>query len=145
MPTTRRSRTVADVPERVWETVSDPYHLPRWWPRVERVEAVRGDQFTEVLTTDRGRSVRADFRVVESRAPERRAWEQEVAGSPFERIMVSARFEVALAPADGGTRVTLAVRQQMRGTARFAGWIVRRGTRRVLDEALGALGSLHGA
>jgi len=145
MPTTRRSRTVADVPERVWETVSDPYHLPRWWPRVERVEAVSGDHFTEVLTTDRGRSVRADFRVVESRAPERRAWEQEVAGSPFERIMASARFEVALAPDDGGTRVTLAVRQQMRGTARFAGWIVRRGTRRVLDDALGALGSLHGA
>jgi uncharacterized protein YndB with AHSA1/START domain len=145
MPTTRRSRTVADVPERVWETVSDPYHLPRWWPRVERVEAVRGDHFTEVLTTDRGRSVRADFRVVESRAPERRAWEQQVAGSPFERIMVSARFEVALAPDEGGTRVTLAVRQQMRGTARFAGWIVRRATRRVLDDALGALGSLHGA
>jgi uncharacterized protein YndB with AHSA1/START domain len=145
MPTTRRSRTVADVPERVWETVSDPYHLPRWWPRVERVEAVVGDRFTEVLTTDRGRSVRADFRVVESRAPELRVWEQEVAGSPFERIMVSARTEVALAPDGDGTRVTLAVRQKMRGTARFAGWIVRRGTRHVLDEALRALEELHGA
>jgi uncharacterized protein YndB with AHSA1/START domain len=145
MPTTRRSRTVADVPERVWETVSDPYHLPRWWPRVERVEAVVGDRFTEVLTTDRGRSVRADFRVVESRAPELRAWEQEVAGSPFERIMASARTEVALAADGDGTRVTLAVRQRMRGTARLAGWIVRRGTRRVLDEALRALGELHGA
>jgi uncharacterized protein YndB with AHSA1/START domain len=145
MPTTRRSRTVADVPERVWETVSDPYHLPRWWPRVERVEAVVGDRFTEVLTTDRGRSVRADFRVVESRAPELRAWEQEVAGSPFERIMASARTEVALVADGDGTRVTLAVRQRMRGTARLAGWIVRRGTRRVLDEALGALGELHGA
>ena len=145
MPTTRRSRTVADVPERVWETVSDPYHLPRWWPRVERVEAVTDDRFTEVLTTDRGRSVRADFRIVESRAPERRAWEQEVAGSPFERIMVSARTEVVLAREDRGTRVTLAVRQQMRGTARFAGWIVRRGTGRVLDEALGGLESIHGA
>ena len=145
MPTTRRSRTLADVPERVWETVSDPYHLPRWWPRVERVEAVTGDRFTEVLSTDRGRSVRADFRVVESRAPERRAWEQDVAGSPFERIMISARTEVVLARAERGTRVTLAVRQQMRGTARFAGWIVRRGTRRVLDEALGGLESIHGA
>ena len=145
MPTTRRSRTVADVPERVWETVSDPYHLPRWWPRVERVEGVRGDQFTEVLTTDRGRSVRADFRVVESLAPERRAWEQEVAGSPFERIMVGARTEVLLAPDGAGTRVTLAIRQQMRGTARFAGWMVRRATRRVLDEALTALEGLHGA
>jgi uncharacterized protein YndB with AHSA1/START domain len=145
MPTTRRSRTVADVPERVWETVSDPYHLPRWWPRVERVEAVSGEHFTEVLSTDRGRSLRADFRVVESRAPERRAWEQEVAGSPFERIMVSARTEVQLAPEGAGTRVTLAIRQQMRGTARLAGWIVRRGTRRVLDEALGALEALHDA
>jgi uncharacterized protein YndB with AHSA1/START domain len=145
MPTTRRSRTVADVPERVWETVSDPYHLPRWWPRVERVEAVVGDRFTEVLTTDRGRSVRADFRVVESRAPELRVWEQEVAGSPFERIMASARTEVALAPDGDGTRVTLVVRQKMRGTARFAGWIVRRGTRHVLDEALRALEELHGA
>ena len=145
MPTTRRSRTVADVPERVWETVSDPYHLPRWWPRVERVEGVRGDHFTEVLTTDRGRSVRADFRVVESLAPERRAWEQEVAGSPFERIMVGSRTEVVLAADGAGTRVTLAIRQQMRGTARFAGWMVRRATRRVLDEALRALEGLHGA
>jgi uncharacterized protein YndB with AHSA1/START domain len=144
MPTTRRSRTVADVPERVWETVSDPYHLPRWWPRVERVEAVTGDRFTEVLSTDRGRSVRADFRVVESRAPERRVWEQEVAGSPFERIMVSGRTEVQLAPDGAGTRVTLTIRQRMRGTARLAGWVVRRGTRRVLDEALGALEGLHG-
>ena len=144
MPTTRRSRTVADVPERVWETVSDPYHLPRWWPRVERVEGVRGDHFTEVLTTGRGRSVRADFRVVESLAPERRAWEQEVAGSPFERIMAGARTEVLLAPDGAGTRVTLAIRQQMRGTARFAGWMVRRATRRVLDEALRALEGLHG-
>jgi uncharacterized protein YndB with AHSA1/START domain len=144
MPTTRRSRTVADVPERVWETVSDPYHLPRWWPHVERVEAVTADHFTEVLSTDRGRSVRADFRVVESRAPERRAWEQEVGGSPFERIMVSGRTEVQLAPEGAGTRVTLTIRQQMRGTARLAGWVVRRGTRRVLDEALGALEGLHG-
>ena len=145
MPTTRRSRTVAAVPERVWETVSDPYHLPRWWPRVERVEAVTDEHFTEVLSTDRGRSVRADFRIVESRAPELRIWEQEVAGSPFERIMFSARFEVALAPHADGTRVTLVVRQKMRGTARSAGWIVRRGTRKVLDDALRALEGLHGA
>ena len=145
MPTTRRSRTVAAVPEQVWETVSDPYHLPRWWPRVERVEAVTDEHFTEVLSTDRGRSVRADFRIVESQAPERRVWEQEVAGTPFERIMFSARTEVVLAPRDGGTRVTLVLRQQMRGTARTAGWIVRRGTRKVLDDALRALEDLHGA
>jgi carbon monoxide dehydrogenase subunit G len=145
MPTTRRSRMVADVPERVWETVSDPYHLPRWWPRVERVESVTAEHFTEVLTTERGRSVRADFRVVDSRPPERHAWEQELAGSPFERIMTAARTEVGLAPEGDGTRVTVLVRQDMRGTARFGGFMVRRATRRVLDEALTALEGLHGA
>jgi carbon monoxide dehydrogenase subunit G len=145
MPTTRRSRTVADVPDRVWETVADPHHLPRWWPRVERVEAVSAERFTEVLSTERGRSVRADFRVTDSRAPEHRAWEQELAGSPFERIMMAARTEVDLAPDGDGTRVTVAVRQDMRGTARFGGFMVRRATRRVLDEALAALEGLHGA
>src|ERR687888_304392 len=125
MPTTRRSRTVADVPERVWETVSDPYHLPRWWPRVERVEAVVGDRFTEVLTTDRGRSVRADFKVLESRAPERRVWEQELVGTPFERVFAVARTEVALAPDGEGTRVTLVVRQRLRGAARLGGCWMR--------------------
>jgi carbon monoxide dehydrogenase subunit G len=145
MPTTRRSRTVAAVPEQVWHTVSDPYHLPRWWPRVERVESVTDDRFTEVLTTERGRSVRADFRVVDSRAPEHHAWEQELAGSPFERIMTAARTDVRLAPEGDGTRVTVLVRQDMRGTARFGGFMVRRATRRVLDEALTALEGLHGA
>ena len=85
MPTARRSRTLAAPPERVWEIVGDPHHLPRWWPRVTRVEAVTDEHFTEVLATEDGRSLRADFRVVDSRAPERRAWEQEVEGTPFER------------------------------------------------------------
>jgi carbon monoxide dehydrogenase subunit G len=145
MPTTRRSRTVAAVPDRVWEIVGDPYHLPRWWPRVERVEGVTEDHFTQVLTTERGRSVRADFRIVESVAPERRAWEQELAGSPFERIMAAARTEVRVEPEGAGSRVTIHVRQRMRGTARFGAWMVRRATRRQLDDALTALGDLHGA
>jgi uncharacterized protein YndB with AHSA1/START domain len=145
MPTARRSRTIGAAPERVWATVGDPHHLPRWWPRVERVEGVSRDRFTEVLGTDRGRSVRADFRVVESSAPARRVWEQELAGSPFERVFSAARTEVALEPADGGTRVTIVVRLRMRGPGRLGGWVVRRATRRVLDEALGALEALHGA
>jgi carbon monoxide dehydrogenase subunit G len=145
MPTARRSRTIAAAPQRVWATVGDPHHLPRWWPRVERVEAVSRDHFTEVLGTQAGRSVRADFRVVESRAPARRVWEQEVAGSPFERLFAAARTEIALAPDGGGTRVTVVVRQRLRGAARLGGWVVRRATGRVLDQALDALEELHGA
>jgi carbon monoxide dehydrogenase subunit G len=144
MPTARRSRTVAAPPERVWGTVGDPYHLPRWWPRVQRVEGVTDEHFTEVLGTDDGRSLRADFRVVVSREPEHRAWEQELAGTPFERLFSAASTEVSLTPEAAGTRVTLVVRQQLRGTARLGGFMVRRATRRVLDEALQALEALHG-
>jgi carbon monoxide dehydrogenase subunit G len=144
MPIARRSRTVAAPPERVWATVGDPHHLPRWWPRVQRVEGVTAEHFTEVLGTDHGSSLRADFRVVASRAPERRAWEQELAGTPFERVFAAASTEVSLTPEAAGTRVTLVVRQQLRGSARLGGFMVRRATRRVLDEALEALEALHG-
>jgi uncharacterized protein YndB with AHSA1/START domain len=144
MPTARRSRTVAAPPERVWRVVADPHHLPRWWPRVTRVEAVSDEHFTEVLATKDGRSLRADFRVTDSRAPERRAWRQEVEGTPFERVFAASSTEVKLLPEGEGTRVTLVMRQQLRGSARMGGFMVRRATGRVLDEALQALEALHG-
>lgn len=144
MPVARRSRTVAAPPERVWEVVGDPHHLPRWWPRVTRVEAVTGEHFTEVLATQDGRSLRADFRVVDSRPSERRAWEQELEGTPFERVFAALSTEVKLLPDGEGTRVTLVVRQRLRGSARMGGFMVRRATGRVLDEALDSLEALHG-
>ena len=54
--------------ERVWALVSDPHHLPRWWPRTLRVEDVRQVQggrrsrWTTVLGTERGTGVRVDYR-----------------------------------------------------------------------------------
>ena len=141
-----RSRVVAAAPDDVWATVADPYHLPRWWPRVERVELVQGDGFTQLLRTDKGRAIRADFRVVQSRRPELRRWRQEVAGTPFEGILVSAETAVQLEPAgDNATRVTLSSDQKLRGMARFGGFMVRRATRRSLDGALEGLERLHGA
>jgi carbon monoxide dehydrogenase subunit G len=141
-----RSRVVAAAPDDVWATVADPYHLPRWWPRVERVELVQGDGFTQLLRTDKGRAIRADFRVVQSRRPQVRRWRQEVEGTPFEGILVSAETEVRLEPAgDAATRVTLASEQKLRGMARFGGFMVRRATRRSLDGALEGLERLHGA
>jgi uncharacterized protein YndB with AHSA1/START domain len=145
VPTARRSRTIGAAPERVWETVGDPHHLPRWWPRVQRVEGVRRDRFTEVLQTKSGRLLRADFRVVESRAPARRVWEQQLEGSPFERVFRTSRTEVALEPDAAGTLVTIVVALRLRGPGRFGGWVVRRATGRLLDDALGALEALHGA
>ena len=132
-------------PEAVWRTIADPHHLPRWWPRVQRVEGVAGERFTEVLGTDKGRSVRADFSVLESRAPEVRRWRQDVSGTPFERLLRSAETEVRLAPDDtGGTRVTLTLRQRLRGVGVLGGFMVGRANRRVADEALAALARLHG-
>ena len=140
-----RSRVVAAPPEDVWATIGDPYHLPRWWPRVERVELVRGDGFTQLLRTDKGRAIRADFRVVQSRRPELRRWRQEVAGTPFAGILERSETEIRLEPAgDAGTRVTLEQDQKLRGMARFGGFMARRAARRSLDSALDGLETLHG-
>jgi carbon monoxide dehydrogenase subunit G len=141
----RRSRVVAAAPDDVWATVGDPYHLPRWWPRVERVELVQGDGFTQLLRTDKGRAIRADFRVVTSRRPELRRWRQEVEGTPFAGILAWSETEIRLEPAgDESTRVTLELEQKLRGMARFGGFMVRRATRRALDGALDGLEALHG-
>jgi uncharacterized protein YndB with AHSA1/START domain len=149
MPTVRRSRTVPASPDRVWRVIADPHHMPRWWPLVKRMEGVAEDQFTQVLTTRKGRLVRADFRVVASEppqaggeAPGRRVWEQEVAGTPFERVLGEAITEVLVEPSDGATRVTIALTQRLRGYSRTGGFLLRRATRNKLSEALEALEQL---
>jgi uncharacterized protein YndB with AHSA1/START domain len=144
MPVTRRSRTVPAAPADVWQTVGDPHHLPRWWPRVVRVESVDADAFTEVLRSDKGATVRADFAIAERRAPELVTWRQEVDGTPFERMLSSSVTTIALAPADGGTRVSLRLDQGLRGFARLGGFMLRRAAARQLDDALDALDRLHG-
>ena len=135
-----RSRVVAAPADAVWAVVGDPHHLPRWWPLTERVESVAGDGWTSVLRSARGSAVRADYVVEAHEPPRRRAWVQELAGTPFERLLREHRTEVDLAGAgDGGTRVTLTVSQRGRGTARLGSFMLRRATRRRLDEALAGL------
>jgi uncharacterized protein YndB with AHSA1/START domain len=134
--TVRRQRAVAAPVDAVWRVVGDPFSLPRWWPRVERVESVDADAWTSVLRSDRGKAVRADYVVEVHEPPRRRAWTQQLAGSPFERLLRSHRTEVVLAESGGGTEVTLTVDQRARGTARLGGFLVRRATARALDQAL---------
>ena len=70
MPRVTRRRRLDAPPGRIWPVVSDPYHLPRWWPRTQRVENVtegggdRGRKWTQVLETRDGRAIRADYRCV---------------------------------------------------------------------------------
>jgi uncharacterized protein YndB with AHSA1/START domain len=134
-----RSRTVAAAPEAVWAVVADPGALPRWWPRTERVESVTADAWTAVLRSPRGRPVRADWRLDGEERPRRRAWAQQIEGTPFARVLAERRVEARVEPAGRGTRVTLELRQRGRRWARFGGLMMRRAAGRELEGALGGL------
>jgi len=142
---TRRRTLEAPVPE-VWKLVSDPYALPRWWPRVSRVEDVdtrtggRRSQWTKVLETNHGRGVRADYRCLSSAVNERYVWEQQLENSPFEKHLKFSRVEIEMhAAGEGETRLVMTSQQTMRGMSRLGGWLMRKGQRDILDGALDGL------
>jgi len=134
-----------DAPlERVWRVVSDPYSLPRWWPRVERVEEVSESSWTMVLISDRGKPVRADYTLADSRPMEMLEWHQELEESPFERMLSASRLVIQLDGDEGAgaTAVRLRSTERLRGLARLGSPMVRRATRRRLRQALERLGEL---
>ncbi len=122
--------------------ISDPHSLPRWWPRVSRVENVdrkgggRRSQWTKVLETAEGRGVRADYRCLSSAENERYVWEQGLQGTPFARHLRSSQIEIALRPDDGGTEVDLSSVQTLKGMSRLGSPMMRRGQGEILEEAL---------
>lgn len=141
MPNVSRSAVIAAPPSRVWRLISDPAGLPRWWPRVKRVEAVTGSggersRWTKVLGTREGRGIRADFRCTASTNERRYVWEQELDDSPFARHLRSAETEIRLEPEGDGTRLTLTSRQRLRGLSRLGDPLMRGAVKRLLDEAL---------
>lgn len=104
---------------------------------VRRVGSGKRSRWTTVLGTEKGRGVRADYRCTSAAAGERYVWEQEIEGTPFERILRSSSLEIRMA--DGGqdeTRVTLSSRERLRGLSRLGSPMMRMATRRRLDEAL---------
>ncbi len=137
-----RTRTVEAPVSEVWKLVSDPYNLPRWWPRTARVENVdakpggKRTQWTKVLQTAEGRGVRADFRCVSSAERERYVWEQELEGTPFERHLKSLRVEIGLRERDGETKVSLTEEQTLKGMSKLGSPLMRKARGDVLDEAL---------
>lgn len=137
-----RTRTVQAPVGEVWKLVSDPYNLPRWWPRVSRVENVdakpggKRTRWTQVLATSEGRSVRADFRCVSSAEGERYVWEQELEGTPFARHLNGLQVEVGMRGHEEGTEVSLTEEQSLKGMSRLGSPLMRRARKDVLDEAL---------
>ncbi len=142
MPRTLRSRELQAAPEAVWELICDPHHLPRWWPAVLRVEGVGADAFTLVMRSNRGRTVRLDQRVTESAAPLRRAWAQQLQGTPFERLLAAWETSVTLEALPHGTRVTLEERQRLRGVMKLGDPLSRGPARRRVEAALDGLARL---
>lgn len=143
MSLVKRNRTISATRDDVWKLVSDPYNLPRWWPRTLRVESVEGKgagaQWTQVLGTAEGRGVRADFRCTEALAEEGLAWEQEVSDTPFERHLKRYALRLSLKDDDAGTTVTLTASQVLRGLSRLGSPMMRRGQGELLEEALDGL------
>lgn len=145
MPRVSRRRTIAAPQSEVWALVSDPYNLPRWWPRTIRVEGVnsksggRRSEWTKVLETGEGRGVRADFRCLSSAEGERYIWEQQLEGTPFERHLRSSSVEIGLRPDDAGTEVTITSDQGLRGLSRLGSPMMRRGQGETLEEALSGI------
>jgi uncharacterized protein YndB with AHSA1/START domain len=137
-----RTRTVEAPIGDVWKLVSDPYSLPRWWPRTARVENVdakpggKRTQWTKVLQTAEGRGVRADFRCVSSAECERYVWEQELEGTPFERHLTGLRVEIGLRERNGSTEVSLTEEQSLKGMSKLGSPLMRKARRDVLNEAL---------
>ena len=146
MPSARRSRTIAAPLQLLWEVVEDPHHLPRWWPRVERIEDVDGDAFTEVMKTRKGKLVRADYRARASDEHDHAVvWEQQLEGTPFARLLSASETHVRMDPVDGGTNVTIELHQRLTGVfPRFGGFMVRRAATATIDEALDGLERIGG-
>lgn len=149
MPRVTRRRRLDASPRAVWDVICDPYHLPRWWPRTQRVENVtdggpKGRKWTQVLETKNGRGVRADYRCLSAASRERYVFEQLISGTPFDRILKCARTEIRLEPDGEGTSVMLRSEQKLRGLSRMGGFMMRRATGRKLSEALAGLDGATG-
>jgi len=145
LPSVTRKKNIPADPDRVFDLISDPKRLTEWWPRVTRVEAIEGKpgaartRWTNVLTADSGRRLRLDYRCLASSRPTRYEWEHELEGTPFADHLLNQSTEIRLSPHPEGTKVEIRSTHTLRGSARIAGFAMRKTQRQMLEVALAGL------
>jgi carbon monoxide dehydrogenase subunit G len=84
--------------------------------------------------------VRADFHVVDDDPPRLLRFVQDIEGTPFEGFLRESATSIEAEPSGDGTKITITTRHKLRGVARVGGGtMLKRATRKQLDEALDAL------
>jgi uncharacterized protein YndB with AHSA1/START domain len=145
LPSVTRKRLLQARPEQVFDVISDPKRFSDWWPRVVRVEHVTGrpgaarTRWTNVLAADSGRKLRLDYCCVSSSRPDRYEWEHELEGTPFADHLLRQVNEIRLSPEGEGTEVRLSSTHTLKGSARLAGFAMKRSQREMLEGALNGL------
>jgi uncharacterized protein YndB with AHSA1/START domain len=145
LPTVARTRVLGAGPGEVYGIVSDPHKLVLWWPRVERVENVSGEpgrertRWTAVMAADSGRRLRLDYRCVGAARPKRYMWEHELEGTLVENHLESQTTEILIEPREGKTEMTMVSVNDRRGSARLAGFTMKRRQRELIDLAFEGL------
>lgn len=150
MPSVTRKTTVGATPDQVYDLVSDPTRLPEWWPRVVRVEDVAGKpgvertRWTCVLGAESGRLLRLDYRCSGATRPGRYEWEHELEGTPYEKHLARQSVNVSIEARGEGTEVSVTTVNSLRGTAKIAGFSMKKGQRKLIDDALESLAANFG-
>lgn len=141
MPTTRENKQLPAPARDVWGMVSDPYRMPEWWPRVERVEGVSEGEFTQIMRSKHGRIVRGDFRIlVNDDAKMLLEIEQLIEGTPFESVLSRSTAKIEIEDAGGTCEVIVQLEQTpASGLARIGSMFISRAARSTAREALDSL------
>jgi uncharacterized protein YndB with AHSA1/START domain len=137
---TVRRRAIPASQAEAWSVISDPHHLPRWWPETQRVENVTGSgegmSWTQVLGTRRGRGVRADYTCTDWNEGSAFGFDQAIAGTPFEKHLRAQHVLISVTGGEGGSEVSIQRDLSLRGISRLGGPMMTRGGGRILERAL---------
>lgn len=139
MPRNTVTRNLTADPDTLWKLVGDPSKLPRWWPKVERVDRRDPERFTKWVVSPRGRAVEMHYSLEEAGPGRRTVWRQDLDAGPFARSLRSASEEIRVEQSGDGSRLSLSLERRLRGSARLGAWFVWRGQRRELREAMDAV------